>query len=286
MVSSVPTASFVLPLLVIFVCILSSSSSHALEIQQPDTNDELSAMVVDIDNDLDVNCLDCYVDVASSDDGSDGNNNVVGEVVLDSQGDFFNRTGSATTITQEPIHGWGSNRPHGVDVLVATFFLIAAGWLFMAIIYSIIILIILRLQSRGELDIYDENFGRMFCCNGRFSINFSCILRRYAIQLEQEQQRRAMAGLSDGSLNEAEITRRVRIMTRDERRLAIETLLAVPAEKAMKVCVEHNHNSCENNNNEGQSTSTDPTISSPPSGDTNTSIEGPLCSICLGGYGE
>ena len=95
-----------------------------------------------------------------------------------------------------------------------------------------------------------------------------------------------MAGLSDGSLNEAEITRRVRIMTRDERRLAIETLLAVPAEKAMKVCVEHNHNSCENNNNEGQSTSTDPTISSPPSGDTNTSIEGPLCSICLGGYGE
>ena len=71
------------------------------------------------------------------------------------------------------------------DILVACFFFVAAIWLIFATVYSIILLILLRLQARGELDIYDENLGRVVLCNGRFSLHFGCILRRYAIQLEE-----------------------------------------------------------------------------------------------------
>ena len=247
MVTAVPTIATLFPLLLL---LCSLSVHHALEVQSSDTDNENV-----VGNDLIPHCQDCYDEVQDN---------------ADQDAEFLNRT----SITQEPVGGWGRKRPHGVDVLVATFFLIAAGWLFMAIIYSIIILIILRLQSRGELDIYDENFGRLFCCNDRFSINFSFILRRYAIQLEQEQQRRALAGIAGGNISEADVTRRVRIMTRDERRLAIETLLLVPSEKAVKVVEHREEKPC-------------PTLSSTSTDrDSNTSTEGPLCSICLGEYGE
>lgn len=71
------------------------------------------------------------------------------------------------------------------DILVACFFFVAAIWLILATVYSAILLILLRLQARGELDIYDENLGRLVLCNGRFTLHFGCILRRYAIQLEE-----------------------------------------------------------------------------------------------------
>ena len=71
------------------------------------------------------------------------------------------------------------------DILVACFFFVAAIWLILATVYSVILLVLLRLQARGELDIYDENLGRLVLCNGRFTIHFGCILRRYAIQLEE-----------------------------------------------------------------------------------------------------
>lgn len=71
------------------------------------------------------------------------------------------------------------------DILVAIFFFIAAVWLILATGYSIILLILLRLQARGELDIYDENLGRVVLFNGKVTLHFGCILRRYAIQLEE-----------------------------------------------------------------------------------------------------
>ena len=71
------------------------------------------------------------------------------------------------------------------DILVACFFFVAAGWLILATGYSVILLILLRLQARGELDIYDENLGRVVLCNGRITLHFGCILRRYAVQLEE-----------------------------------------------------------------------------------------------------
>jgi len=71
------------------------------------------------------------------------------------------------------------------DILVACFFFVAAVWLLLATAYSIILLVLLRLQARGELDIYDENLGRVVLCNGRITLHFGCILKRYAVQLEE-----------------------------------------------------------------------------------------------------
>lgn len=114
------------------------------------------------------------------------------------------------------------------DILVFTFFVIAAIWLLVAIFYSLIILFLLRLQARGELDIYDENFGIYQFCGGRFTLRLSCILRRCAIQLEQEQQARHLQlyqGQGQGLDGSDTNLPPVRIMTRGERRMALEKLL-------------------------------------------------------------
>ena len=71
------------------------------------------------------------------------------------------------------------------DILVACFFFVAAVWLLMATAYSVVLLVLLRLQARGELDIYDENLGRISLCSDRIRLNFGWILRRYAVQLEE-----------------------------------------------------------------------------------------------------
>jgi hypothetical protein len=182
-------------------------------------------------------------------------------------------TNSTSTQNGGYNDGWGSSRPHGVDILVATFFLVAAGWLFMAILYSLLILIVLRLQSRGELDLYDENFGRIFFCNGRFSINCGCILRRYAIQLEEEQQRRSRASIQGHGAARVP-PRRVRIMTRVERREAVESLLGKPAQKSVKVQVTTTRETKEQH------------VDCCHHCDDDQLVEGPVCSICLGEYGK
>lgn len=71
------------------------------------------------------------------------------------------------------------------DILVGCFFFVAAVWLLLATCYSVILLVLLQLQARGELDIYDENLGRVEIFNGKFTLHFGCILRRYAVQLEE-----------------------------------------------------------------------------------------------------
>jgi hypothetical protein len=145
-----------------------------------------------------------------------------------------------------------------VDILAAAFFLVAAAWLSLVILYSVMIVLILRMQARGEVDIYDDDFGRIFCFNRRFSVHLGCILRRYAIRLEQEGQQRSIQREGGGSHQETR--QRVRIMTRLERRMALEAIFAKQSPASFVISVEASEN-------------------------TEVS-EGPICAICLGEYGE
>jgi len=109
--------------------------------------------------------------------------------------------------TAPPLE-WRQYTNSGIDFLVAAFFFIAAGWLILALLYSILVLIVVRLRARGELDIYDEHFGRLYLIGRHCYIPLGCILRRYVVALSEE-----------------ETSSPVRIMTREERRVAMEELL-------------------------------------------------------------
>jgi hypothetical protein len=180
---------------------------------------------------------------------------------------------------QEEDH---TSRWAGIDTLVAIFFVIAAMWLIAATIYSIMLLILIRLQARGELDIYDENLGRLTFCNGRFSLHFGCIMRRYAIQLEQEYQRRLQqryGEAADGG--DTEEPAPIRIMTREERRKAIEELLGMPKDDAVSASNDGKlEPSCVNDIQQGKRSF----LPSSPNVSIASSQEGPVCSICLAEY--
>lgn len=137
-----------------------------------------------------------------------------------------NDTGVGLNTTSDDDDEYYSDYWSAMDILVAIFFLVAVGWLLMAIVYSVVILVLLRLQARGELDFYDENFGVLRI--GSFRLKFCvCILRRYAVQLDQESRRRrgGRGGDSEESLPP------VRIMTREERRSVMESLLLTNSKK-------------------------------------------------------
>jgi hypothetical protein len=142
-----------------------------------------------------------------------------------------------------------------IDILFLVFFVLSAAWLIFALIWSCLILLLLRLQARGQLDIYDESFGRLICCNGYFNLNMTCWLRRIAVRLEMRQQRH----------NGDDTQSRIHIMTREERRIALETLLSDSTNRATPESTENkiDENPCD--------------------GDSNS---GPQCTICLEGYGK
>jgi hypothetical protein len=96
---------------------------------------------------------------------------------------------------------------NSVDFLVAAFFLISAGWLILALVYSALIIFIIRRRAIGEMDMYDEDFGRIYLIGRRCFIPLGCILRRYMTNLDNN-------------------TEPVRYMTREERRAAMEILLS------------------------------------------------------------
>jgi len=179
------------------------------------------------------------------------------------------------------------------DILVACFFFVAGVWLILATIYSIILLVLLRLQARGELDIYDENLGKMVFCNGRFTLHFGCILRRYAIQLEEDYQRQLQRRFGNSTEeNEDEEPQRIRIMTREERRKAVEELLG-SSEKTVDVECGNidDKNRCEQDSDCGckivktmTNTPTKLGTKSSPNTSFACSDEGPVCSICLVEY--
>jgi hypothetical protein len=152
---------------------------------------------------------------------------------------------SADEVHQDksPESIWG-----GIDLLVAIFFVVAAVWLFLAIVYSLILLILLRLQARGRLDTDDEHFGRLIFCNGRCDLYLGCLARRYATRLDTTRNG---------------VTPPRRIMTRGERRAAMDNLLAVPTEAKLVDTAEKGK-----------------------SGDIDEDGDGPVCTICLAGYGK
>lgn len=114
---------------------------------------------------------------------------------------------------------WSANTSSGIDFLVAAFFLIAAGWLVLALIYSVLVMIVVRLRARGQLDVYDENFGRLYLLGARCYIPLGFLLRRYVVAMSNEGREGNAAT--------------VRLMSREERRIAMELLLT-PDEETMQ----------------------------------------------------
>lgn len=187
--------------------------------------------------------------------------------------------------TQSTISGsssrLGASAGNGIDFLVAAFFLIAAGWLVLALIYSILVLIVVRLRARGQLDVYDDNFGRFYLLGSRCYIPFGCVLRRYVIAMNQERNTQGDP-----------VT--VRLMTREERRMAMEKLLdeqngQKQEEDADKTeTKDENEDAVSNNESPEESGHTDQTTV-----ETNTQADGiaddaseeePVCTICLTEY--
>lgn len=194
-------------------------------------------------------------------------------------------TNENETVDAEAIRKRRKNRM--TDILVACFFFVAAIWLILATGYSVILLILLRLQARGELDIYDENLGRVVLYNGRITLHFGCILRRYAVQLEEDYQRQIQQRFGDSNA-ESEAPQRIRIMTREERRNAVEELLGGSAKtldvesgstcdkKKCSIKCSHATTKADASKKPFGTTSTDTSVS--------CSEEEPVCSICLVEY--
>ena len=114
-----------------------------------------------------------------------------------------------------------------MDILAAAFFIVAGAWLLVAVLYSTLVLIFLRLRSRGELgSIYSQEFGRVYLWRrGRGCyIPLGWVFRRYIAHLQYEP-----SGSDQSAPNSV-----VHFMTRDERRTAMETLLVKKKRKSGK----------------------------------------------------
>lgn len=168
------------------------------------------------------------------------------------------------------ISSWSEHKHDrdGVDFLVAVFFFIAAGWLVLAVIYSLLVVVVVRLRARGHLDVYDENFGRLYLLGNRCYIPLGCLLRRYVISLNREEN-----GGGDPAT--------VRLMTREERRMAMELLLSSDEEN-VTICGNSASMSPEEIRHADQVT--DARIDEEHCVDDSSSEE-PVCTICLAEYG-
>jgi hypothetical protein len=185
--------------------------------------------------------------------------------------------GDRPTVTSSSS-GSSSN---SLDILVAVFFLIAIAWLVLALVYSVLVLIVVHLRARGQLDVYDENFGRFYLLGTRCYIPLGCVLRRYVIALTQERDGHGDPGP-------------VRLMTREERRMAMELLLASDEENI------HSHDNVSKKENTDEEVVLSNETCPEKIGHTDQSAEvkievervaddasneEPVCSICLDEYG-
>jgi hypothetical protein len=183
-----------------------------------------------------------------------------------------------------------------MDILAAIFFVVAGTWLVLAMGYSCMIVVFLRMRARGQLDaIYDEDFGRIYLpwtnnSNYRLYIPTGCIFRRYMHHLQEEQRRFPSLSSSSSSRTDAEVAAAARYMTTEERRRAMEVLLweERDTQKAVHSC--------------GAPVALPaPESSQPTSADTDTDTdtgtadqvdsdleegEGPMCLICLEEFTE
>jgi hypothetical protein len=162
-----------------------------------------------------------------------------------------------------------------MDILSILFFLVAGAWLLVALFYSFLVLLFLRMRARGELgSIYDEDFGRVYLCCGCY-LPCGSVFRRYARHLQLEEE--------NGRSNSASP---IRFMTRHERRAAMEALLLDDGDGKEK------EKSAENEGKEEDELEIPPGDAEdrPEAGAHPTGVEeggsdaGPVCSICLADY--
>lgn len=166
---------------------------------------------------------------------------------------------------------------NGMEILVAVFFCIAAVWLAAAVLYSILLLFVLRLRSQGRLNISDENFGQVSCCCVKLQLAF--LLRRYAIQVDPATD--TSGGGTDGNGNGNGRASSQQLMTRSERRIAMEVVLLKNKNPSKQLVVAPaSEPACCTSTlccvNEDDKNDED---------DETKSIEEPCCTICLGEYG-
>jgi len=157
-----------------------------------------------------------------------------------------------------------------MDVLASVFFVVAAGWLLVALLYALLALTFLRIRARGNLDrIYDEDFGRVYIY-GTWYLPLGCILRRYIQHMLRSDQPSSSSGR--GSIS--------RFMTRDERRAAMEVLLRIPHTDRTS--------SPSKRKERAESLEKDVDCEAPTSPHNHNASfdERPVCSICLGSYEE
>ena len=88
-------------------------------------------------------------------------------------------------------------------------FLASIGLVALSIVYAIVVFVSLRMRSYGYLDVYNDDFGRVYCWNRRCFIPFGWFVRRFVLT---ERAEPAVDGV-------------VRFMTREERRTAVERLI-------------------------------------------------------------
>jgi hypothetical protein len=157
-----------------------------------------------------------------------------------------------------------------MDILASVFFVVAAGWLLIALMYAVLAMTFLRIRARGNLDsIYEEDFGRVRLF-GNVHLNFGWLLRRYIQHMMRGDRPASVAGLT-------------RFMTREERRVAMEVLLGiepiVQRGKLQKGSLSHVDSAPEKDLDLEAP-------SSPIAADSSAGAldENPTCSICLGDY--
>lgn len=172
---------------------------------------------------------------------------------------------------------YSSSRMNSLDILAAIFFVIAGAWLIIALVYSFLVVVFLRLRARGELgSIYEEDFGRIYLCgSNRYYISFGGLFRRYVRHVQPEP--------SPGET----VIQTVKFMTRAERREAMEILLQDSVNKgraSIKSKEKGRKFSPDDTDIEGgQEASVLDDKDSHCDLDTGSSQE-PVCSICLGEY--
>ena len=184
----------------------------------------------------------------------------------------------------------GGRAPNGLEILVAIFFFVAAAWLLIAVFYALMALVVLRLRSRGRLDLYDEEFGRFYVFGTRLFIPCGCILRRYVVAFGHDHPNRERRSRSSD----------YRYISRSERRCAIEKILLGNDIKTSKgtrgpgVDEEIGENTASKSNEAATKfpikkkpyIATDKVDDAASEPEPSNSSEDPVCSICLGEYGK
>lgn len=143
-----------------------------------------------------------------------------------------------------------------MDILATIFFVCAGVWLILAILYSVSVLVFLRMRQRGLLDDVNEpTFGRLYLFGTGCYIPMGWLFRYYTRHLSGFEEPEAP----------------VRVMSRRERRAAMESLLRGALVLAKTVNDKHDERSSDQDEEKGTVNDAD-------------TVEGPMCSICLEGY--